>query len=141
MVSEIPNRLTGVRYVAAVALCTTALGVQVERWIGRRLREGTVWAWRAKSLVYGLALALVLIPTIRRYHDLVVGKGYFFTADYRKVKPVSLTPGTLKDLDPCNEPMFFVSLAEYLYARQPAAREGPSGAIPGRPLPPVSTGP
>jgi hypothetical protein len=118
--AEIPMRLSGMRYWVAVAFVAGLLFSLAEavprRWpaSGRLTRFGRAVLWA------GLTLAAVA-PLAGDYRRLAAGQANFFLQDCAGVTPVSLGTQGLPALDPNNEAVFFVSLAEHLLPDVPPA--------------------
>ncbi len=112
---EIPRRLGGARYVAAMAVVLAGVMYMVERYGIRRIvaqgRSARPWRLAVLSLVAALAMAGGLAVCA----SLPLGESAFLNTAEARIETRDVTASTLHTLDPNRSYEFFLSLAQYLW--------------------------
>jgi hypothetical protein len=118
LIAEIPDRLSATRYWAAILLVAGLVFVGLER-----LRDGLprlpATAWKTTGTALAVAFAMLALWQAGWLYGWIGSRGVpFFTDEGRAVELVRVDPDTLTALNPRNEPVFFFSLAEYLFHKR-----------------------
>jgi hypothetical protein len=112
LVAEIPNRLTGVRHLAALALALTALTGVLNGLLPARLTARTrhILLLSSATLVLAACAALGLTQWPTAGHKAAV---FLHAEEGLRARPVP-TGASLDALDPRREDSFFAALGDYL---------------------------
>ena len=116
LIDEIPDRLSTVLYITFLSFLVF-LGWGVWEWVKTTSPYRRYAGRYILPFVGAIVLLFFTLPRQKHVYYKVTGNSlYFFNKDYcEEIQSIPLSEDTLPELDTKNEPVFFLSLAEYLY--------------------------